>query len=232
MAGQGAIGGGVYGNGVDLSALVLTGPLGLKSYTIATLPSAATAGAGAMVYASDYGVDGAVLRSNGTRWKPLGGLATLKSLDTPSASIGTAETIVFQYQMPANLLVVKDRLRLRFAMTKSGSTDLGTMRLRVGAAGTTADTQVLSQAPLTATILAGAIDTDWRVESATSLLKLGITANGSPLGYSQTSTTAAAAAVTISNINTSLFVSVSILSAGVSDTVILQDAQLQLFVGT
>ena len=49
--------------------LDVNGQLGLKSYTVATLPSAAVQ-AGAIVYASDAGGNGPCLViSNGTNWK-------------------------------------------------------------------------------------------------------------------------------------------------------------------
>ncbi|WP_398469662.1 hypothetical protein [Tardiphaga sp.] len=45
------------------------GPVKLKSYTVAGLPSAASAGAGAIVYVSNAATAACVAWSDGTNWK-------------------------------------------------------------------------------------------------------------------------------------------------------------------
>lgn len=55
--------------------LDLNGPLGLKSYTVATMPAAGTA-AGQMIYVSDAAVAACVAFSNGTNWKRCDNAAT------------------------------------------------------------------------------------------------------------------------------------------------------------
>ncbi len=189
--------------------------------------SAATAGMQKDV--SDAGVKGSTWRADGTRWKPVNGVATLASLDTTSSNIANSETIVFQYLMPAALLQLKDRLRLTFTMTKSGATDNGTVRIRIGTAGTTSDTQINSNA---ATVLGAAgrqigVIADIRVESATTALLLGVS-NGNPGYYSASTAGGADNAITIANVSNALYVNVSVLSSSTNDTVAIRDVQLQL----
>lgn len=184
---------------------------------------------GRELFITDAGTTGSFWTYN-SRWRPKNGIALLATLDAISSNIAAAETIVFQYLIPAGLLQAGDRLRLRFSAGKSGTTDSGTVRFRIGTAGTTSDTSLYSGTPLIATTNRSAsIITDWRLESATSLRQLGNSASsGAALGYSNVAAGAAAAAVTISNVSNALYFSVSLLSSGAADTVNLIDAQLEL----
>jgi hypothetical protein len=55
------------------------GPAKLKSYTVATLPSASTAGAGALVYVSDASGGPTVACSDGTNWRVVAALGAVVS---------------------------------------------------------------------------------------------------------------------------------------------------------
>ena len=113
----------------------------IPTFTWANKPSSYITGQ--PVFISNAGTKGSHWFYDGTRWKPLNGSAMLASLDTASASIGSSETIVFQYLIPANLWQTADRLRFWLGMTKSGTTDTGAMWFRIGTAGTTADALII-----------------------------------------------------------------------------------------
>lgn len=214
------------------AGFVLTSPVINTGFTV-TPQSWATIGATApatdtYAFASDFGHDGGLLRYNGTRWKPLNGSLVLASLDTAPGGVGSVEAIAFQYQLPINALQNKDRLRLALTMTKSGTTDAGTLRFRMGTAGTTGDTQIYSQNAMIAANQVIDMIVDFRLESATSIQMLGASGGAAP-GYSGTSGNAAIAPTTISSASANaVFFSVGILSAGVTNTVTLLDATLTM----
>lgn len=198
----------------------------ITSTTWANKPSAYITGQ--PVFISNAGTKGSHWFHDGTRWKPMNGSAVLASLDAASSNIGNSETIVFQYQMPAGLWQTGDRLRLYLGEIKSGTTDTATVRVRIGTAGTTADTQIVGVVTMAAGTRQIGLISDIRLESATSALQL--TNSRSPPGYGGTAiANAFDAAVAISSATANaLWVSVGILSGGAADTVALVDAQLQL----
>ena len=161
------------------------------------------------------------------------GATTLKTLNAPSASIANTETIVFQYLVPANLLRVGDRLRLWFTESKSGTTDIANMRVRLGAAGTTADALLFSAGVLAATSRAGGWILDFKLVSATTIQQLGSSNTGQVVGYGQIGAPAFPAAVTITDASANaLYLSVGVFSSSTNDTVALQDAHLQIIPAT
>lgn len=196
--------------------------------TWANIPAAGTAGQ--MVYVSNAGTKGSMWLDDGTRWKPLNGMCLLASLDATSAAVGNAETIVFQYQIPANLLQTGDVLRFYLTYTKSGGTDLGTLRTRIGTAGTTSDTLVQDITASAATSRQHGFAFDIRLDSATTAQLMP--SQRTSVGYSgstSTTTVGITAATTISSAAAnSLYVSVGILSAGTTDTVSLVGGQIWL----
>jgi hypothetical protein len=196
-------------------------------YTWAGKPAAGTAGR--QIAVSDVGQNGGFWRDTGTKWVPVSGKLVLAAPDTTSSSVGAADTVVFSELLPAALLAVGDRLHLRLSVSKSGTTDVGRLIVRVGTAGTTADTIVWNgNAFLAAANRSTGVDIDLRVESATTMVALpNSAATNVSVGYSTVSNNAVAAAVTISNVSNALYVSVSILSAGATDTVALREAQLE-----
>lgn len=204
------------------------GSFAMPSLTWANIPAAGTVGK--TVYVTNAGTKGSLWVDDGTRWKPMNGTVTLATLDTASSNIGTSETIVFQYLIPANLLQTYDRLRLWVNVLKSGTTDTGTIRVRVGTAGTTGDTAVTDYALMTAAHRSSSPIFEYRLESATSLQMVGNNASGNitrSWGTAGTTGSTGATAITSAAAN-ALYVSVSILSSGATDTVSVQNAQLQL----
>lgn len=78
------------GSAVEAAAPVEHGvPPMLPVYTFATLPSAATYGAGSLAFVSDWPGGGRVLSSDGSRWRRIG-----RSLQTPLAILGGHEGVV------------------------------------------------------------------------------------------------------------------------------------------
>lgn len=204
------------------AAMFANGPT-LGSVAYASLPAAGSAG---RVYrVSNAGTKGSLWMDDGTRWKPLNGSALLASLGATSASIANTPTVVFQYLVPINLWQLKDKLRLFLSPTKSGTTDTCVMAVHIGALGTTGDQTVFSTTVLSAAQQNGGFIFDLRLETATTLLRLG----RSDLGFGGATTSAPPGVVTITSAAANaLYVSVAISSSGATNTVALQEGQLFL----
>ncbi len=207
-----------------MSGYIQQAPIG--SATFAGLP--ATAPTGQISFLSNVGTKGSHWYFDGTRWKPVNGVVTVATLDTASNPIANSDTVVFQYGFPAALLTVGDRLRLYLSYSKSGTADNGNFLCRLGTAGTTGDTAISGGNAVGTAQQSAAFFMEYRVASATTILQL---ANSGILlatsGYTQQSSTAVAATVTISNISNALFFSVTISSSGATNTVSVRDATLQ-----
>ena len=201
----------------------------VPTYTWATKPT--TLATGQPVFLSNVGPKGSHWWYDGTRWKVVGGMLLLASLDTTVAGLTNSEVVTFSYQAPAALFQLKDRLRISYVLTKSGTTDTGTGRIRMGTAGTTSDTLLNSQSntQLAAASRAVSILDDYRFETSTSIQHLGNSnASDAKSGYSNFSASAAVAAVTISDFSNSLFITLNAFSSSTNDTVGIQDVQVEL----
>jgi hypothetical protein len=173
---------------------------------------------------TDAGSKGSKWYFDGTRWKPVNNQCVLATLDATSAPVANAETIKLQATLPAALWQIGDRLQFIMTVDKSGAVDVGIFRLRIGAAGTTSDTQIYTGNILSAAnLLAGNIF-DVRLESATTVQQLADST--ATLGYLGAISSALPAAVTISNVSNALFASMAILSAGATNTVRLIEARI------
>ncbi len=211
---------------------IYTGTPFIGTYTYATLPSASTVGAGAMARASDLGANGTMVISNGTRWLNLNGAAMLKGMGAAVSGIANSETIINQTLLPVNAWQVNDTIRIWIGVAKSGTTDSLACRIRVGTAGTTGDTAIYASSGanlISTTQQSGGFIFDFKLASATSAQRTGSGAITTAGSYTAATTTAAAAAVTITDASANaLYVSVSILSSGTTDTVTAQSCQIQL----
>jgi hypothetical protein len=119
---------------------------------------------------------GQFLWSNGSRYRPMGGAVPLDEVDTPN--IGTNVATEQQLNpnhvaIPAGLLQDYDQLMLELLLSKTGTADTATFRLRFGPLGTATD-------PVIATINGPAgseqtLITQLRFKrlSATSIMYLG-----------------------------------------------------------
>jgi hypothetical protein len=208
----------------------LQGAMGdyLGPFAWASLPDA-TLYAGYRARVTDGGPTGGIyVVSDGVRWKPVNGTANLKTLGAAVSGIANTEQIVLQALLPINFWQTNDNLRLWLATTKSGATDSMNLNVRVGTAGTTADTAVMTVSAMGATNLSSGLQFDFRLVSATSLQRVGQIASSTG-SYVGASNTAAPAAVTISDASANaLYVSVGIASSGATNTVAAQSGQIQI----
>lgn len=193
-------------------------PTVLINKTWAAMPSAATAGQ--MIRCSDCGAKGAVMVSDGTIWKPLNGQALLASRDAISANVANTETVVLQAAIPVGMwqtgfMIVVNNI----TFTKSGTTDTGTIKIRVGTTGTTADTQILTNNSLGAANRSWRGDGYMRLDSVTSVLPVG----GNSGGFQPGTTNSALSAIALasSTATNAFFVSVTISASSTNDTVAL-----------
>lgn len=206
------------------------------AYTWAGKPAAGTAGR--QIFISDVGPKGTYWEDDGTRWKPVNGGCVLATLDAISSNVGQTETIVFQYQMPAGLLQLSDRLRLWGTITRSSTTDTASWALKLGTAGTIADAGLISGALLAATNLQGAPLVAVRLATlaggtggASTVQQI---AGGAPAiagSYGNVGTGAPPSAVSLGSgqtVASSLFVTVTLTSAGATSTDNLRDLVLEL----
>jgi hypothetical protein len=201
---------------------------GVIETTWANRPSSANASQ--LYLFTDVGESCSLWRYAGGRWRALAGQAMLRRA-VPVSGIATAETIVMQSLLPAGSWQIGDEIRLRIAGAKSGATDVGSVTVRVGTAGTTADTAVTG---LSAFQLMAGTQRGYGVEfgvclvSATSAQKVGVNANGNG-SYSTSTATAVAAATAITDASSNaLWISLGLLSAGATDTLSLQSGSIQL----
>lgn len=225
------------------SNLMALGTGGLKQFKVAmngtvtapNVPGAAVTWAtkpaspvtGVPYFISDVGVKGSHWYFDGTLWQPVGGAVLLASMNTAVTGLTNVEVVTFSYQMPAALLQLKNRLRTVVTLSKSGTTDTGGLRVRLGTAGTTADTAIVTTTTMAASAQHAGVIMEHRVESATSVQILA----RNDLGYGGTNTGAQSAPVTVANISNSLFWDVGALSSSTNNTVGITDVQLWL-IGT
>lgn len=122
----------------------ITSPSRLPIYTWATKPSP-VGEHGLHVYISDVGIGGgSVWYSDGLRWRAVGGKVTLlKRITATATSASGTEQIAEQTPiMPAGLIQTSDTIRTVLSVQKSGTGVATTTSLRLGTAGTIADTAV------------------------------------------------------------------------------------------
>ena len=128
-------------------------------------------------------VNRAVYESTGTRWRPQSGRAVIGSLDTDWTGVaGASEQIVWQRTLPAGLLRNGDTLFTTGGFGKSGASETCTVQLRIGAAGTTADTSIIATAPLATTNVSYGMYLEFRRNTATSMQRSLSGATQNPLG--------------------------------------------------
>ena len=204
----------------------------LPRYAFASLPAANAVPVGYRVIATNLGANGTELISNGTRWRPIAGIAVLKDLGAPVSGIANSEVIRLQTLLPANALQVNDTLRIWLALAKSGATDYGLVTVRMGTAGTTGDTAITSLSAaieLGAVSISGAAIFDIKLISATSAQRIGTGAAQTGTYTTLVNTSAAAAATTISSVSANpIYVSASAYSSSTNDTITIQSGQIQL----
>jgi hypothetical protein len=197
----------------------------ITNETFATLPAAAS-NQGRVCRVTD--LNNALFESNGTRWKPVNGIAVIGGLDTDASTAATAETNLFQKALPIGLVQNGDRLRLRQTVGKSGTAETASWVLRMGKSGNTGDAAISSGALLATTNDAMGMLYDLKRVSATSVRKLGHGAQANQ--YNGTATADVAAAVsTVDSMDTNIFyLSVNWATSVGTEIITVYDLQLEL----
>lgn len=199
--------------------------------TWANKPAANAVPAGAIYRATNVGDNGAYFESNGTRWRALNGEATLDLLGAAVSGIVNSETIVLQALLPAGSWQAGDTLSLKFTLTKSGNTDTGIATVRIGTAGTTADTAITgfsANAVFAASGLTGGWEYAIKLTDATNAQKVGNAGSASSAYIGGgTSAIPAATAITDSSAN-ALYVSLGVYSGGATNTVAITSGHIKL----
>lgn len=211
------------------------GPSGggvIASYTFATLP--ATYAVGQPVWVTDIGraiigaspvaATGSLWVFNGAIWHPVNDELLLAKFDTPVTGLTNVEAVSGQILLPAAFLKTFDRIRFRIGMSKSGTTDSGVPRLKVGTAGTTSDTTVIGPTAMSATQVHAGFEYDIKILTATTWR----VTSRNDLGVGGATTAAVPADITIANISNALYLNVGATSSSTNNTVAIVDAQIWL----
>lgn len=196
--------------------------------TFASLPAAANS-TGLIYRVTDVGENGALLISNGTRWRPVSGRTVLKTLAATVSGLTNTEAISLQALIPAGLLQTPDMLRVRFASGKSGTTDTGNVTIRMGTAGTTSDTAITgisNQSLIQAGNQCVGVEYELKVVSATSVVRCGYAGNLSGTTGQSAGSFTAATTVTDMSAN-ALYLSLAHLSGGATNTLTLHSASIE-----
>lgn len=150
--------------------------------------------------------------TNGTVWVPLNGRAHIFCPSTVAMTdtVGTTETIVAQFQMPAAFLAVDQFLQFQYTQTKASPvTAAGTTgRIYIGTAGTTSDT-VLNDWALTGAQDGFGCRETYLIGSATSWRPMG-NGNANDDNRYDGAATNSPTTVTMSNISNSLYITVTL----------------------
>lgn len=191
---------------------------GIASSTFTSLPSAA-GNTGAIYLVTDVGdAPGTLMISNGTRWKPVNGTARIKTIASVSG-LNNSEVMSLLGLFPAGMLKVGDEILVWLNGGKNGTTDAANTNIRMGTAGTNADTQVYSASSvMLSTSRAFGLWRSLKIASTTSVV---VTGNNSvqQTPFHQRDTAAEPAAVTIADVSSNpIYVGASLYSAGVTNT--------------
>lgn len=202
-------------------------PLYLGSFTYATLPAAASY-SGMEAFASDWGANGTKVRSNGTRWLPVGGRVLHKHLGAAVTGVANTATIVLQTPlMPVGSAQAGDAFYLDITgLTKSGTTDNLNVTAYCGTAGTTSDASLITtNTPLAAASQSGGVLYVLKVIDNTHIQRIGpISSNGE---YAVAAASALNAAVVVSDLSANAeYLSVAIASSGTTNTVAISDGAI------
>lgn len=175
-----------------------------------------------LIRATDVGVNGTILVSDGSKFNPSGGAILLLNPVPVTGIVNSSETIQAQSGLiPKKLIRAGAKIRFFVSLYKSGTADTFAFRLRLGTAGTTSDASVLLNASLTTTSKAMVWERVIARTSATTVMP----------NYDPTTTTSFAASgttdtadVTVSDMDSNdLYLSFSLWrSAGTTESVAIK----------
>jgi hypothetical protein len=201
----------------------------LPAYAFANLPSA-SAHSGELAIVTDAGKYGSLWRSTGTSWRPLHPIL-LEQIRAPVSIVsGTGENLYVQAAIPAGVLIAGSDIELDFSVTKSGSSETMSGKVRIGSEGTTGDTALTTISALP--VIASAsnrrahVRTLVRIDSTTSAMLLHGTPNQQ---YPEGQTSVVFAADTIPNTaSNTIYVSLGLYFSASTETGSLVDARMIL----
>lgn len=207
-------------------------PATIGPFAFAALPLA-SACPGITARVSDVGGStGSLWVSDGVRWKPMNGSVQLHVAPSRATMRGTGEVILGGVLVPAGVFQNRDRLELKMSFSKSGTSETATAKLRVGTAGTTSDTLIVSSSLLATTNISAESKLKYRRESATSIQKLGNSATFTGVEGAVT-TGAFPAANTVANMDTSgVYFSIIGSMSGTVEVFALEDFEVILGAAT
>ena len=158
------------------------------------------------------------MRSDGTRYRPVGGSAILGALGAEIGTSGTTEVILHQAFIPAGLIKAGDTIRKQMSLSKSSTVETADYGFRLGAAGTIADTQLQSFQMFNASTRTSGIIAEWKVLSATTIRRIGNGSQSTPFTGGSSATSPSPA--TISSLDSNdLYLSASIDMSATSEIV-------------
>lgn len=210
-------------------------PLPIVTYTWATKPSA-VGRTGQLILISDVGCGqsgtggGLLFTSNGTRWKLVNLEGKIDGVDT--RNVGVANTTEQDLTpnsvlLPAALTADTDTFLLRLTLSKSGSSDSCTVRLRLGTTGTNTDPVLTTITSLSGASVSFGSLFEFKRISSTTVQKMG--SGDSTGGFSGPSVTAIPAAVTVPDMSSNaLRFKVWAQMTGGTEFAVLEDMQLFL----
>lgn len=115
-----------------------------------------------------------LVRSDGTAWRLVAPSDLLVDLTPVTGIANTSEQILKQLAIPAGLLRALRYFSVKVLYAKSGTSETATLRARLGTAGTTSDTAIMSNnATLASTNRAATVEGSFFAASATQLRGLG-----------------------------------------------------------
>jgi hypothetical protein len=157
-----------------------------------------------------------------TAGNPVSVAGRILSNVTPSA--GSSEQILHSNFFPIASLRDFERLAISGAIAKNGTTDTPTIRIRIGATGTTADTVVLTNS-MGASNLTCSLNVIFMRASTTALLGMGARNSVSPFAIGAT----AYLDVSLSNMDANAFyVTLTSQLSGLTDTVTLRGLHMEI----
>lgn len=222
---------------VGISTNTLTGVISLSGGNFSFTPIQNTSFAALPPAAENSGViyrvtDAAnsLWESNGTRWRPVNGRAVIKTLPTEFSMSGTTAVKAFESILPAGCVKDGDTLQLRYTLGKSGTAETCQITVRLGTAGTTADTTLSSFGPLVTTNISAGILADYKRLSAASVRKQGNGANNS--AFAGQSTAAVNSPVAVSSLDSNaMYLAIWMANSAAVETSTMYDCILELVTG-
>jgi len=174
----------------------------LGSFTFAQMKALTGMSDGDIVKVTNYGRGGSLWRYSAslTDWFPTAPTKVYERTTTALAAglVQAAAQVIVTAAMEAGLLSNKV-FRVLTSSARSGTTDTMTPVLRLGAAGTTADATIATLSTVTGTNRAVGTESWFRMDTATSCIRLGGSVNGSFNGGTSGVANAATAVDTVAS---------------------------------